>query len=329
MPAPTITTLNPSSGARVGGYPVMIRGTNFTNPAVTSVTLGGTAASFTIQSDILLTVTVPPGVLGPATVTVTNGSGSASTTYVYRPGLSLSPNRGPIAGGTTVDIFGIGLSGAEEVVFGDRMASFTQISGTRIQATSPPSLGSVPVTVDTPGGTAGPEAYYYLYPPFKSRISPTGGPLAGGTAITITGTNLLGVSSVSFGGTGGSIVANTASSVTAATPSRASTGNVSVVVTTPGGTTDGLTFTYAAQPTLTSINPGAGTSAGGQAVTINGTNLATTTQVTFGGIASPSFAIVNNTRIISITPGGPAGTVDVVVTTAAGSATLVNGYRYT
>lgn len=66
---------------------------------------------------------------------------------------------------------------------------------------------------------------------------PTGGPLTGGTTVTITGTNLTGASLVTFGGTAATIVGTpTATQVTVTTPSRSSAGFVDVLVTASGAT---------------------------------------------------------------------------------------------
>ena len=58
------------------------------------------------------------------------------------------------------------------------------------------------VTVSTPGGTSATSAadeYTYIPAPTVTKVSPTSGPAAGGTTVTITGTNLTGASEVKFG----------------------------------------------------------------------------------------------------------------------------------
>ena len=55
--------------------------------------------------------------------------------------------------------------------------------------------------------------------PTVTSISPSAGPLAGGTSVTITGTNLTGATAVNFGGVAGTgVVVNSATSVTAVAP---------------------------------------------------------------------------------------------------------------
>ncbi len=81
-------------------------------------------------------------------------------------------------------------------------------------------------------------------------------------------------------------------------------------------------------PTLTAVSPGSGSASGGVGITLTGTDLTGTTAVTFGGVAATSVNVVNATTVTAVTPAHAAGAVDVTVTTAAGSATLANGFAY-
>ncbi|MGY2119697.1 IPT/TIG domain-containing protein [Nocardia gipuzkoensis] len=67
-------------------------------------------------------------------------------------------------------------------------------------------------------------------------ISPNQGSTGGGTIVTITGTNLRGVTAVRFGSKLATITANTPTSVTVMSPSGK--GVVGVTVTTAGGTSN-------------------------------------------------------------------------------------------
>jgi hypothetical protein len=87
--------------------------------------------------------------------------------------------------------------------------------------------------------------------PTLTTISPNPAPV--GQSLTLTGTNLSGATAVSFNGTAQtSITNNTATSLTVAVPTGATTGPVTV--TTPGGTGGGVVFTVlTSAPVLASI----------------------------------------------------------------------------
>lgn len=50
--------------------------------------------------------------------------------------------------------------------------------------------------------------------------------------------------------------------------------------------------------------------------------------VTFDGVAATDVTVVSDTEVTATTPAGAEGAVDVVVTTAGGSATLAGGFTY-
>jgi hypothetical protein len=86
---------------------------------------------------------------------------------------------------------------------------------------------------------------------------------------------------------------------------------VEVTVTTPGGTSNGVFFTYLPVPTLTTVVPNSGPEAGGQSVLLTGTDLAWTTDVTFGTTPAP-FTGLSDTQTLTTSPAG-TGTVLVSI----------------
>jgi hypothetical protein len=83
-------------------------------------------------------------------------------------------------------------------------------------------------------------------------------------------------------------------------------------------------------PTITAsgVSPNTGSTSGGTSVTITGTGFTgVTTGVTFGGTAA-SFTVNSLTQITATTPAHAAGTVDVAVTTGAGTATATAAFTY-
>lgn len=75
--------------------------------------------------------------------------------------------------------------------------------------------------------------------PILTGLSPTSGLV--GSTVAITGTNLTGTAVVTFNGTTSTYTVNGATSITATVPAGATPGPVTV--TTPSGTSNGLTFT--------------------------------------------------------------------------------------
>jgi len=156
--------------------------------------------------------------------------------------------------------------------------------------------------------------------PTVSNVNPNTGPSAGGTGVTITGTNFFAGATVSFGVNTVTSTFVNATTLTAISP--AGTGTVDVTVTSLGGTSapnpPADQFAYVPAPTVTGVNPSTGPPAGGTAVTISGNNFTGTTAVKFGGNAAGAFSVVSTTQITATSPAG-TGTVDVTVTTAGGT----------
>jgi hypothetical protein len=278
------------------------------------------------------------------TITINDVGGSSTTAHgsatvrVPAPTVTgVSPSAGPTGGGTSVTITGTNLTGATGVAFGSTAAtSFTVNSATQITATAPAgTAGTVDVTVTTPGGTSTTstaDQYTYAAPPTATSVTPGAGPTGGGTSVTITGTNLTNASAVQFGGSAAtSFTVNSATSITATAPAE-SAGTVDVTVTTPGGTSTTGTpdnYTYVAAPSVTSVDPKTGPTAGGTSVTISGKNLTGATAVKFGTANATNFTVNSITQITATAPAGTARTVDITVTTAGGTSTTGTADQYT
>ena len=326
--APTITGLSPTSGPAAGGTLVTITGTNFTG--ATAVDFGTTAATnITVVSSTTITADSPAG-SGVVDVTVTTPGGTSATssadqfTYVVAPAVTgLSPTSGPAAGGTLVTITGANLTGATAVDFGTTAATnMTVVSSTTITADSPADADIVDVTVTTPGGrsaTSSADQFTYVPAPAVSDLSPTGGPLAGGTLVTITGRNLTGVTAVDFGATAATDV-TVVNSTTITADSPPGTGTVNVTVATAGGTSAisaSDQFTYLVVPAVAGLSPASGPAAGGTSVTITGTGFTVGSIVDFATTPATDVAVVNGTTITALSPSG-SGEVNVTVTTPGG-----------
>jgi hypothetical protein len=299
---------NSSSNAKAG---VMLRAT--TDPGspnyavLVSPGAGIKVQERSVQGGTTVKLANPAGT-APAYVKVTR-SGNTFTAYTSADGVTWNL----IAGSTFTMTLGS-----------------TVLEGLAVTSHNSGILGTATMdTVSAASGSAPPPA------PTVTGLSPNSGAAAGGTSVTITGTNLTGATAVRFGATAAPTFAvSSASSVTATSPAE-SAGTTDVTVTTPAGTSavnppsDQFTFTTsAAQPTVTGLSPNSGAAAGGTSVTITGTNFTEVASVRFGTVAAATFAVNSASSMTAISPAEAAGTVDVTVTTPAGSNAPTSADRF-
>lgn len=227
-------------------------------------------------------------------------------------------------GGTAWTVIASGTSGAD----GAWTAAFTPTVGTyRYRLV-------VPATLTAAARTTPERTLTTASAPVLSAVTPASGSTEGGASVTLTGTGLTGATGVKFGtaaGTAVTVVSDTKLITTA--PAASASGPVALTVTTPGGISNALTYTYLAPPplpTISSILPANGRLAGGVRVTISGTNLADVTQVTFDGVPGSSLAVQSVTSLTVLTPArASGGIVRVVATSAAGSSASTPAARFT
>jgi IPT/TIG domain len=242
IPAPTISSITPNSGTIYGNQQVGIFGTNLTNP--TAVTFGGTASTFISPvNDGQANCYTPARSAGVVDVALTTIGGTAtlpaSFTYRAQPGITgISPNRGPIAGGTSVVITGTDFNAATAVTFGGTAAtSYVVNSNTQITAVAPAhAAGNFNVVVVTTSAGTG-SYYYYAYIPAPTITScnPAIGNVLGGLKVNIAGAGFVDVSSVTFGGAAATnVVVTNENNLTCNTPARP-VGPATIVVNTPYG----------------------------------------------------------------------------------------------
>jgi len=289
---PTITSISPNIGSTAGGNTVTFTGTGYMNALnpVTGVRIGtNNCTSFNVVNDTTLTCVVPARSAGVVAVYVDSALGNATLasayTYVAPPTItSLTPTYGPIVGGTTTTITGTNLGNTTGITVGGvTCGSINQISTTSVSCVTgarAAGLVDVVLTVQNFVSVTRTDAFTYVGAPAILSVSPNQGPTAGGTLITIVGTNFYDVSAVTVGGnacTGITVVGGT--SITCTTPAGTA-GAKTVIVTalsgsTPSGSGGGYNaFTYIPPPTITNVSPASGVTTGGTSVTITGTNFA-------------------------------------------------------
>jgi IPT/TIG domain/PKD domain len=109
---------------------------------------------------------------------------------------------------------------------------------------------------------------------------------------------------------------------------------VALTVFAANGTSLGAARTLvvgnAPRPTVTRVTPAKGPASGGTTVTITGTNFTAASAVLFGSTPATSFTVKSSKAILAITPAAAATTVDVKVTTPAGTSTasLADHFRF-
>jgi hypothetical protein len=211
--------------------------------------------------------------------------------------------------------------------YGDMRRAFTQAGMWGI-------FRVLPNTCNT-GGVAGVPCLVQA-PPTVTGINPASGPAAGGTVVTVTGTNFnTSSTAINFGANAATNV-SCASSTTCTATSPSGSGIADVTVTVAGLTSavnNNDEFTYEAPvPSVTGIAPNSGLTDGGTVVTISGTNFSTTpaaTTVMFGANPASNVSCSSATSCTATSPSGSAGIVDVVVTVGGESSATSNADQFT
>ena len=307
---PAITSFAPADGHT--GTTVTIAGSGFTQAS--AVTIGGNAVqSFTVDSDVQITAVAGAAATGPVVVTTPGGNTASAGDFAFAPTIaSFTPDGGPT--GTPLTITGTGFTGTSSVTIGGTAAaSFTVVSDSTIAATVRAGTASGRITVGGPAGTATSAGFFFSTPTVTGFTPTSAGVHA---TVTVTGTNLVGATSVELAGTPCSFNVVSETTLTFTVPTAAGTGTVRV--TTPGGTaTSADTLTIAPQPTITGFAPASGSI--GTPVSITGTNLLGTLGVRIGSIVAVPTSVTDTQVVFTVPPGADSGTL--MILNPAGSAT--------
>lgn len=246
--APTITSISPNAGKSAGCNTVDINGSGFTGAV--DVEFGANKAiKYSVVSDSDISAEVPPGkdVVDVQVTTAGTSAITQSDKYIYVPPpvvTKVSPRFGPLGGGTTVTITGVGFTGAFIVRFGvvAKAVSFTVDSDTQITAVSPVGNTTVNVLVTTAIGGTSPkdrahDTFTWIGAPTVTKVFPKQGPAAGGTSTVVTGTNFSGVTQVFFGSVAASsFTVTSGTKITAISPHGTLGSTVDITVVAGGGT---------------------------------------------------------------------------------------------
>jgi hypothetical protein len=165
----------------------------------------------------------------------------ASVAVVPSEGIETYSTSVPITAGQTI---GLSMSEGASIGFLEGIGRFSR------WASEPPESGPALVNSSHPE-VVGFNAEVQPAPMIAS-LSATSGPTAGGTGVTITGTDFENTSAVSFGSApAASFTVDSEGQLTAVAPANATAGAVQVTVTTVAGkATAPQTFTYVAPPAV-------------------------------------------------------------------------------
>jgi peptidoglycan/xylan/chitin deacetylase (PgdA/CDA1 family) len=168
--------------------------------------------------------------------------------------------------------------------------------------------------------------------PAVTAISPASGGLAGGTRVTVVGTNFDSVIGVQFGAAAGtSVHVVSATELLVSSPPGAA-GTADIVVRTRHGSsppTAADRFSWLPPPTVTTVTPGYSPIAGGTRVTLTGTGFTDVQKVLFGSTPGTLPHVASGTLLLVTAPPGRLGSTQLVVVTSHGtSAPVPFGYYF-
>ncbi|SNS18453.1 IPT/TIG domain-containing protein [Anaerovirgula multivorans] len=351
-PAPVISSVTPDTGLVSGGYTAEINGDHIKSNA--SVYFGNTKAPITFYyNKNKIKVTVPAGAAGVTDIKIVNPDGqeavlSEGFTYTEPPKVvptitSITPDNGPVTGGTHVIIEGSNIQSNAKVYFADKQVPISYYFGSsKIRVISPAmeNAGAVDVKIvstDNEEAVAVNGFTYTSVAPTVTSVSPDNGLESGGYQVFINGTNFKNNATVLFGENVAPIASYFNSSRIRVTAPEGSAGAVDVKVINPDGESgtleDGFTYTEPPkppEPTITSITPNNGEVETSLSVDIKGTNFASGSKVYIGSTQCVGFYYYNSSRLRVLYPkSSVAGPVDVTVVNPDGqSVTLTDGFVY-
>jgi len=329
----------PASGPVAGGNAVILIGRGFTASA--EVTFAGVAASVRFVSANRLEVTVPAGEVGAADVEVRTGNGAAGLPrgYVYLGEvsetvglLSVQPWFGPVRGGQEVVVNGFGFDAdGLEVRFGGARAPLVEVLDAAVRVRTPAGTpGDVDVTVSNVRGSRTLSAgYRYLSNVGVGSVTPSSGPVEGGTPVALVGEGLTATTRFYFGPLEATeVVVVDATHATMVTPAG-SLGLVDVRIVDGvqrASLQDG--FRYTAPASVVAIAPTRGSIAGGTVLTVRGHGFSAPATVTMGRDACDAPVVIDQATIRCVTPEHREGAVEVKVGVGAEELTAPDRYVY-
>ena len=301
---PTITGVSPASGPTTGGTPVTITGSNLND---SDFAFGDADQPTGVScAPTRCTMTTGPGPAGLVDVRSSSDDDSSTSTlsaadhftYVKAgapTATRIAPDAVSVSGGTPIAIIGTNLGGGTVTIGGQPAGTDTEgVYGEPCQGTSclvaapAGGPGTQPIVVTRPDGvsaTVGTIDYVTPGAPVVTDVEPHSTWLTGARSLVVVGRNLED-GSINIGGntyTQQDGVDCSPQTCTLTETGGGAAGIVDVTVHTPVGisaTSAADKFTFYL-PAITSVSPSSGFTAGGAAVTIEGSHL-TDSEIFFG-----------------------------------------------
>jgi hypothetical protein len=227
---PSVSSTKPKKGSADGGTTLTLDGAYF--EADTTVSVNGKPATVLSATKNRLTVRMPPHVPAVVTIMVINPDAQVAVVpdaFVYEGGAptisSIAPQHGAVEGGSAVVVSGTNFTSGGTVLFDGQPAAVTAMSSTAMTVIAPAhASGAVNVVVRNADGQSATAANAFTYDaatPRITTITPSSGPIDGGTTVTITGVRLGAGPKVTFGGVAARLLSSTPTTLTVETPQHA------------------------------------------------------------------------------------------------------------
>lgn len=243
----------------------------------------------------------------------------------------VSPGMGSSDGGTVLTISGSNFRSGCRVVIGDRRytegADLVLVDSNTLRlATKATYPGQHDVVVIDASGVEGrdADAYVAMAQPSIASVFPAAGDSSGATTVTITGEDFVPGSFVSIDGVfQANVTVVDLDEIRVVTEPGVVGGPYVLEVESPEGAVASAAFLYSAKPdpNLSDVSPSGGPSAGGEKVTLRGSNFTPQTRVVFGadpktgqgGVPAASITVIDSDTIVATTPKSTSKRKSVMV----------------
>ncbi|MBK7875442.1 MAG: IPT/TIG domain-containing protein [Planctomycetes bacterium] len=263
---------------------------------------------------------------------------------------SIAPALATSSGGTVLVLSGSRFQPGSRVVLGSEVYVDGEADGCVVVDASTITLatratpgGTYDVVVIDPTGVEGrlDDAFQFALVPAIESVFPPSGSAAGGTLITVTGSDFEDGVTVAIDGVVQTIVTRESSTTLRILTNAYPAGGPYVLdVQNPSGPSASAAFAYSAapDPAITALDPAEGSASGGEEIVVHGANFEPSTVVEFGadpdtgsgGTPAPSVTYVDANTLVVVTPAHSGGAQSVLVRDGASgqAAVLPSAYMF-